>query len=96
MSRWYENEGKNSDVVLFSRIRLARNLADSPFPSRMSDDIRKSVTKKLYATLKSSRFANEFELINLADCTSEKAIILTRRRYNGEKDHFQEGVRHGF
>ena len=74
MSRWYENEGNNSDVVLFSRIRLARNLADSPFPSRMSEDIRKSVTKKLYATLKSSRFANEFDLINLADLTSEKAV----------------------
>lgn len=74
MTRWYEHEGKNSDVVLFSRIRLARNLAEHPFPSRMSDDIRKTVTKKLYATLKSSRYANEFDLINLADCERTKAI----------------------
>lgn len=74
MSRWYEHEGKNSDVVLFSRIRLARNLADSPFPNRMSDDIRKSVTKKLYATVKSSEYANEFDLINLADCDTAKAV----------------------
>ncbi|MBE6720261.1 MAG: ATP--guanido phosphotransferase [Ruminococcaceae bacterium] len=74
MSRWYENEGKNSDVVLYSKVRLARNLADSPFPSRMSDEIRKNVTKKLYATLKNSSHANEFELVNLSDCTPSKAV----------------------
>ncbi|MBQ7202589.1 MAG: ATP--guanido phosphotransferase [Eubacterium sp.] len=74
MSRWYSNDGKNSDVVLYSRVRLARNLADSPFPAKMSEEIRKSVTKKLYATLKSSPFANEFDLINLADCTRERAL----------------------
>ena len=74
MSRWYENEGNNSDVVLYSRVRLARNLADHPFPSRMSDDIKRSVTKKLYATVKSSGYANEFDLINLSDCESVKAV----------------------
>ena len=79
MSRWYENEGKNSDVVLYSRVRLARNLADHPFPSRMSDEIKKSVTKKLYATLKSSNRANEFDLINLQECGNVKAITYAEK-----------------
>ena len=74
MIKWYENEGKNNDVVLYSRVRLARNLADHPFPSRMSEELRKTVTKKLYATLKSSQYANEFDLINLADIKREKAV----------------------
>ena len=72
MSRWYQGNGKNSDVVLYSKIRLARNLADFPFPNRMSKEIRKSVTKKIYATVKSSPVANEFDLINLADASKVK------------------------
>lgn len=74
MSRWYQGNGKNSDVVLYSKIRLARNLSDFPFPNRMSKDVRKSVTKKVYATVKSSPIANEFDLINLAECSKAKAV----------------------
>jgi protein-arginine kinase len=32
MSKWYNAQGNNSDVVMSSKIRLARNLADAPFP----------------------------------------------------------------
>ena len=42
MSKWYTAQGNNSDVVVSSKIRLARNLADAPFPSRMSNEVRKS------------------------------------------------------
>ena len=40
MSKWYQGNGKNSDVVLYSKVRLARNLADMPFPNRMSKATR--------------------------------------------------------
>lgn len=33
---WYEAPGKDNDVVISTRIRLARNLADTPFPGKMS------------------------------------------------------------
>ncbi len=33
---WYESFGKDTDVVISTRIRLARNLADKPFPGKMS------------------------------------------------------------
>ncbi|MEW8977235.1 MAG: protein arginine kinase [Symbiobacterium sp.] len=36
-SRWTEGTGPHPEVVLSSRIRLARNLYDLPFPQRMSD-----------------------------------------------------------
>ncbi|MBQ7740568.1 MAG: ATP--guanido phosphotransferase [Eubacterium sp.] len=73
MSKWYQGQGKNSDVVLFSRVRLARNIYDYPFPSRMSDEIRKTVSKKLWATVKSSPLAGEFDLINLGEASDERA-----------------------
>lgn len=80
MSKWYLGVGNNSDVVLYSKIRLARNLENTPFPNRMTKDIRKSVTKKLYATLKNSTLANEFDLINLADVSNVKAISYAEKQ----------------
>ena len=52
MSKWYNAQGNNSDVVMSSKIRLARNLADAPFPSRMSNEIRKWFVKRFLPQLK--------------------------------------------
>ena len=43
MSKWYNSCGNQSDTVISTRIRLARNIADMPFPSRMSAQQRKEV-----------------------------------------------------
>ena len=72
-SKWYQCDGNNSDVVLFSKIRLARNLADAPFPERMSGELRKSVCKKLYAAIKSSNLANEYDMLSLSEMSTAKA-----------------------
>ena len=37
MSGWYKNIAENDDIVVSSRIRLARNLSDLPFPKRMNE-----------------------------------------------------------
>jgi len=50
---WIKGEGPNADVVITTRARLARNLADYPFPSRASgedlsmvvSDVRKAAQK---------------------------------------------------
>lgn len=80
MEKWYQGQGNNSDVVLYSKIRLARNLADTPFPNRMSDDIRKSVSKKIYATIKSSDVANEFDVISLNDLSKSKVVSFVEKQ----------------
>lgn len=35
---WYNEYGKDGDVVLSSRIRLARNVKGAPFPYRASKE----------------------------------------------------------
>jgi protein arginine kinase len=40
---WLSGEGSDSQVVLSSRVRLARNIANSPFPSRADTDRRGSI-----------------------------------------------------
>ena len=36
--RWYQTAGPDGDVVISTRIRLARNLTEYPFPSCMTDE----------------------------------------------------------
>ena len=43
---WYEKSGKDADVVISTRIRLARNLADKPFPGKMSAEDAEDVIAK--------------------------------------------------
>lgn len=45
MAKWYLGEGEQSDVVLSTRIRLARNLADYPFPARLDTKSRIAVNE---------------------------------------------------
>ena len=80
MSKWYQGNGKNSDVVLYSKVRLARNLADMPFPNRMSKEIKRSATKKIYATLKSSEVAQEFDVIDLSALSKIKAVSYAEKQ----------------
>ena len=40
---WYLEAGNDSDIVLSSRIRLARNIKGMPFPNRMNDEQRLKV-----------------------------------------------------
>jgi protein arginine kinase len=40
---WLSGEGSSSQVVLSSRARLARNIANSPFPARADTDKRESI-----------------------------------------------------
>lgn len=49
MQRWYEQEGKDSDVILSSRIRLARNLKGKLFPERMTTSDAKEIVDKVLA-----------------------------------------------
>lgn len=79
MSKWYNSQGKNSDVVVSSKIRLARNLADAPFPCKMSNDIRKSVSKKIFAAVKNSNVAGEFDMIDMTSLSDLKRISLAEQ-----------------
>ena len=44
---WFEMNGKDSDVVVSSRVRLARNLADYPFGDRLNEPSAKEIIEKV-------------------------------------------------
>lgn len=47
MKNWLETKSENNDVVISSRIRLARNLKDIPFPNKLSENDAKDIVKKV-------------------------------------------------
>ena len=51
---WYENKGKDSDVVLSTRVRLARNLTGVPFPGKMTDAQKREMIEKVGSTFSGS------------------------------------------
>lgn len=78
MSKWYIEKGDQGDVVLSTRIRLARNLDEFPFPSRL-DTAGKN---KVNSIIKSTLFENDgkdFSYIEMKDLTRLQAVSLAER-----------------
>lgn len=57
---WFNKSGNESDVVVSTRIRLARNIVGTPFPPRWSDEQAKSLTEKVKLAA-----GDEFDFLNL-------------------------------
>ena len=47
MNKWYMNDGSERDIVVSSRIRLARNLNGYPFPNKMTAEQKYEVIQKV-------------------------------------------------
>lgn len=80
MSNWYLQTGKDSDVVISSRVRLARNLNDYNFPNKNLKDESKNVFDKLEEITPSLGYGLKFlKLDNIDDITKislmEKHVI---------------------
>lgn len=59
---WYNKSGKENDVVVSSRIRFARNIADYPFDSRLDETSCREIIEKVENALGKS-----FAKIDLAE-----------------------------
>ena len=62
---WLRGAGPESDIVISSRIRLARNLADYPFMSRTTDQDRARIEKDVQDCLMNSEHAGRMLYLDL-------------------------------
>jgi len=67
MSLWYKEKGPYEDTVISSRIRLARNLVNHPFPNKSTAADSERVTREVHAAV--NRLAREIDL-NFTDLTN--------------------------
>lgn len=79
MKKRYESSATNSDVIMYSKAVLMRNLAHVPYPIKMSDDTKRTVVKKAFACIKNSPLAQEFDLINTSDISKAKALSYSEK-----------------
>ena len=70
MANWYLQNGKDSDVVISSRVRLARNLADFPFKDKAKQEDLEQILKKIKEIVPSIGYGLKYiELRNIDNIT---------------------------
>ncbi len=72
----------SNEVVISTRIRLARNLKDFPFPCKLSAQGREKVIEKVRDAVKNSNssVASDFSFIKLSELSSTQSVSLVEKR----------------
>jgi protein arginine kinase len=82
-SRWMREDGPHSDIVISTRIRLARNLVDHPFPLIASDAQSEAIVKKVQEAVESPVFQQygdgRYELLAMRDLSDTEAQALAEK-----------------
>ena len=73
---WYLEDGKDSDVVVSSRVRIARNIAGKKFVSTASAE----ELKDILMTIKNSNIDSDLHFINLSDLDELMKNSLVEKR----------------
>ena len=88
---WLRGGGPMHDVVISSRVRLARNLAGTPFLSRCTEDQQRRLEHRLREQVTSSDIADEMFYVDLAHAGQLDRQLLVERhlisRQHADADH---------
>lgn len=94
---WLRGSGPESDIVVSSRIRLARNLADFPFISRTTEADRTEIERILHAQLQAIQDAGKAPgdalYLNVTDLPEVDRQFLVERQLISREHAESEGAR---
>jgi len=94
---WLKGTGPESDIVISSRIRLARNLADFPFIARSTEADRAEIEKTLHshvtALQESGKFPSGTLYFNVGDMEEVDQQFLVERQLISRELAENEGAR---
>ncbi|MBN1759769.1 MAG: hypothetical protein JW863_15685 [Chitinispirillaceae bacterium] len=77
---WFSGDGPQSDLVISTRIRLARNLTNHRFPYHAQQTERKEIFNEIAAVLNRQPEFKSFSLINCVDITQlDRELLLEER-----------------
>tara|TARA_R110002167_G_scaffold213098_1_gene417763 strand:+ start:120 stop:1208 length:1089 start_codon:yes stop_codon:yes gene_type:complete len=77
---WLRGTGPESDIVISSRIRLARNLADFPFIRRCSDEDRDSIERTVRARMEAMEDWKDIRYIDIEELSEVDRQFLVERQ----------------
>ncbi len=76
---WLRGAGPMSDVVISSRVRLARNLAGYPFLPRCTDTQRTELTERMKTNILDAPLAGEMLYVDVAGaCELDRQLLVER------------------
>ncbi|MCR4626602.1 MAG: hypothetical protein K5640_03060 [Treponema sp.] len=76
---WYSEDGRDNDVVLSTRLRLARNLASFPFPSHFRGDDADRVQALVFDAFSKMEDPDSFQMVPTENIDESGIKILTER-----------------
>lgn len=91
---WYK-ESKDNDIIVSTRIRLARNLAKYPFPQTISAKAKEEVTEKVKNAIlgSNSTLSKEFKFVKMSDLKpSEREELAERHLISREMAESDDGA----
>jgi len=74
--KWYLQAGDHGDIVVSSRIRLARNINGYSFPNKMSDSDKREVTIKVRDAVLNFDIGHDFQYIEMDKISDIKALSM--------------------
>ena len=78
MDKWYVENGEQGDIVLSTRIRLARNIDEYPFPIKLTEQGKTEVCEKVRNILLSQK-AWDFSYAKMSSFSRSQIISLAER-----------------
>ncbi|MBT3353895.1 MAG: protein arginine kinase [Candidatus Scalindua sp.] len=90
---WLRGTGKESDIVISSRVRLARNIAGFPFLSRANLKQRREIESLLRKTIIERKIAQDVSYVNLNQATAIDKLFLVERHLISKEHAEGEGER---
>lgn len=81
IEKWYEKSGEQGGIVISSRIRLARNLKNYPFPNRATLEQKQEIAQGVKKALEESNSAisHSFSFISMQELTQAQAVSLVEK-----------------
>jgi len=77
---WLRGSGPQSEIVISSRIRLARNLAEFPFIRRCTDSDRQAIQRTFGDAIRSVEEWNQLLFVNVAELPTLDRQMLAERQ----------------
>ncbi|GEN46878.1 protein arginine kinase [Alkalibacillus haloalkaliphilus] len=81
ISPWMNNEGNDSDIVLSTRIRLARNLEQVPFPTSQDQESQQKVLQHVEQEFNEQSYESfkQFQLVKIGELEPiEKRVLVEK------------------
>ena len=90
---WLRGSGPESDIVISSRVRLARNLADFPFSGRASSDEKKQISQALREGVKKTQLTRGLDYLDVEELETLDRQFLVERQLISREHAGAEGSR---